>query len=97
MGRAWDNPAERPGFSFRALGLRQTESSQENRSGDSLGPGFGPLGSIQNHRVMPAAFLYHFSQRQSGRAGRLGQDRIESIRIVLAQIRRGPEPQVWIA
>jgi len=78
-------------------GIRWFESSQENRSGDSLGPGFGPLGSIQNHRVMPAAFLYHFSQRQSGRAGRLGQDRIESIRIVLAQIRRGPEPQVLIA
>lgn len=84
-------------FRFEHSGYDRQNRVRRTGQGTRWVLGFGPLGSIQNHRVMPAAFLYHFSQRQSGRAGRLGQDRIESIRIVLAQIRRGPEPQVWIA
>jgi len=94
VGKAWDDRAGLPGFLRGIGGLSPVRRTGQ---GTRWVLGLVRLGLSNNHRVMPAAFLYHFSQRQSGRAGRLGQDRIESIRMVLAQIRRGPEPQVWIA
>ena len=45
------------------------------------------LGLSNNHGVMPAAFLFLFSQRQSGRAGRLA--RIASRAFALSLLRSG--------